>query len=78
MGRRKFPYKVVSCSESRLIHEAKKAWLKTQGIDFGDYGLESLPDGKYDEFKYWRSLNFYWCFNTEEAATAFRLRWRIV
>jgi hypothetical protein len=40
------------------------------------YDLEKLPDD-YRGKTYWGGLNFYWCFASEETATAFRLRWGI-
>lgn len=54
---RTFPYKVISCSENRAIHEAKKAWLETQDIYFGDYDLDQIPND-YNGSKYWGGLNF--------------------
>jgi len=71
----KYPYKVISCSESREIHENKKRWLGTQGIMFGDYDLKEYDSPEIDVNTYWRGLNFYWCFKDPETATAFRLRW---
>jgi len=68
----RFPHKVISCSENRKIHESKKEWLKTQGINFGEYDLRNVPE-KHKE--YWGGLNFYWCFADAETATMFRLRW---
>jgi hypothetical protein len=70
-----YPNKVISCSESRTEHESKKAWLKTQGINFGDYDLQKCNLASINSYKYWRGLNFYWCFKDPETATAFRLRW---
>jgi len=70
----KYPYKVISCSETRKLHEDKKRWLGTQGIMFGDYDLKNLPKS-YKGITYWGGLNFYWCFEDSETATAFRLRW---
>jgi len=71
---KEYPYRVISCSENRSIHESKKAWLGTQGIHFGDYAIRDLPKD-YTGTKYWGGLNFYWCFADEETATMFRLRW---
>lgn len=76
MGNEQFEYKVISCSESRIVHESKKAWLETQGINFGEYDLQQIPND-YNGTKYWGGLNFYWCFDTEEAATMFRLKWGV-
>ena len=72
----KYPHKVICCSSERETHEAKKAWLGTQGIHFGMYDLKNLPKD-YAGKTYWGGLNFYWCFADEETATAFRLRWGI-
>jgi len=65
-------YKVISCSETRAIHESKKAWLETQGLYFGDYDIKDAPK---THKQYWGGLNFHWCFEDPETATAFRLRW---
>ena len=67
-----FKHRVISCSETKEIHESKKEWLKTQGIHFGDYGLMNVPE---IHKQYWGGLNFYWCFADAETATIFRLRW---
>lgn len=71
----KYKFRVICCSDTRKSHEDKKRWLNTQGIHFGEYDLKNLPKS-YKGVTYWGGLNFYWCFEREEIATAFRLRWK--
>lgn len=74
MHTKRFPFKVMSCSPNRTVHEAKKSWLESQGIKFGQYSIENLPFG-YDAVKYPSGLNYYWHFQTADQATTFALKW---
>lgn len=60
----------------RAEHDAKKAWLATQGVMFGDYTHMKLPERLIlKDPRTWIGLNFYWCFKEEEIATMFKLVW---
>jgi hypothetical protein len=73
----RYPYRVISCSSDRAVHEDKKLWLEGQGYGFRSYDIVTLPYEMATEIgpEYWRGLNFYWCFPNEEIATMFSLKW---
>ena len=70
MGSRNFKYKIISFSVDRNTHEKKKEWLASQGFFYGDYDLKHAANGPS-----WPGLNFCWCFEKQEEALVFKLRW---
>jgi hypothetical protein len=72
----RFLYTVISNSHNRQIHDEKKLWLESQGLNSDDYMLYILPSKNSLSRYYWENFNYEWCFSNPEIATAFKLKWK--